>query len=176
MHGPVVIDVNLIDEIVASTVPRGDTAQPPWADDLVRFSHRLMDEVRRSGRRRVDELHFLLAFMRCDEGLPRRVFAELGVRPEQVEALGRTGEGVLAAAGTGAPAAEPTLEQLYSAEEAAEYLGVHVRTVRAWIRSGRLRARRLAGQRALRITATDLQSVLEPVEPPVEPIENDGAP
>jgi excisionase family DNA binding protein len=57
------------------------------------------------------------------------------------------------------------LEKLYSPEEAAEYLNIHVQTVRAWIRSGRLRARRLAGQRALRITASDLQSVLEPVSP-----------
>ena len=49
-------------------------------------------------------------------------------------------------------------------QEAAAYLNVHVQTVRAWIRSGRLRARRLAGQRALRITASDLRSVLEPLE------------
>jgi excisionase family DNA binding protein len=55
------------------------------------------------------------------------------------------------------------MEKLYSPEEAAEYLNIHVQTVRAWIRSGRLRARRLAGQRALRITASDLQSVLEPI-------------
>ncbi|MCK9521100.1 MAG: helix-turn-helix domain-containing protein, partial [Dehalococcoidia bacterium] len=60
------------------------------------------------------------------------------------------------------PAAD---ERLYSPEDAAEYLGVHVQTVRAWIRSGRLRASRLAGQRALRIRASDLQSVLEPVTP-----------
>lgn len=59
---------------------------------------------------------------------------------------------------------EPPLEKLFSPEEAADYLNVHVQTVRAWIRSGRLRARRLAGQRALRITASDLLSLLEPVE------------
>ncbi len=56
-------------------------------------------------------------------------------------------------------------ERLYSPEEAATYLGVHVQTIRAWIRTGRLRASRLAGQRALRIRASDLASVLEPVEP-----------
>jgi excisionase family DNA binding protein len=161
VHGPVVIDVNLIDEIVSSTLPRGATSEPQWSDDLVRFSRRLMDEVRRSGRRRIDELHFLLAFMRSEEGLPARVFGELGVTPEQVEALGGPAAG--AADATSTPPSDPLLERLYSAEEAAEYLGVHVRTVRAWIRSGRLAARRLAGQRALRITASDLQSVLEPV-------------
>jgi len=109
--------------------------------------------MHRSGRRRVDELHFLLAFMRCGEGLPARVFGELGVTPEQVEQFMRN-------------AAQPAVmeERLYSPEEAAEYLGVHVQTIRAWVRSGRLRASRLAGHRALRIKATDLQSVLEPVE------------
>jgi excisionase family DNA binding protein len=86
--------------------------------------------------------------------LPARVFGELGVTPEQVELYARD------------RGAQPVqLEKLYSPEEAAEYLNVHVQTVRGWIKSGRLKARRLAGQRALRITASDLMSVLEPVEP-----------
>jgi excisionase family DNA binding protein len=92
--------------------------------------------------------------MRCDMGLPARVFGELGVTPEQVEQYAKN-----------LAAPSPQLEELYSPEEAAAYLNVHVQTVRAWIRSGRLRARRLAGQRALRITASDLQSVLEPLDP-----------
>ncbi|HXG35894.1 MAG TPA: helix-turn-helix domain-containing protein [Dehalococcoidia bacterium] len=154
--GPVTIDVRLIEDIVEQTIPLGATTNdmPPFADDLVRFSQRLMEEVRRSGRRRIDELHFLLAFMRTPEGLPQRVFGELGVTPEQVEEYLR-----------GGGLAQPTLEKLYTPEEAAQYLNVHVQTVRAWVRSGRLRARRLAGQRALRITASDLQSVLEAVDP-----------
>jgi len=153
-YGPITLDVRLVDEIVHRThehLSGGDA--PIYSDDFVRFSHTLMDEVRRSGHRRIDELHFLLAFMRTREGLPSRVFGELGVAPEQVEHFARSGR----------MAEEP--ERLYSPEEAAEYLGVHVQTVRAWIRSGRLRASRLAGQRALRIAAPDLRSVLEPVEP-----------
>jgi excisionase family DNA binding protein len=111
----------------------------------------LSEEVRRGNVRRIDELHFLLAFMRTKEGLPGRVFGELGVTPEQVEEFARSG-------------GNEGMEKLYSPEEAAAYLNVHVQTVRTWIRSGRLRARRLAGQRALRITASDLQSLLEPIE------------
>ena len=159
--GPVHLDVRLLEDIVERTVPRlpeGSSGDARWdlrpmSDDLVRFSERLMAEVRRSGRRRIDELHYLLAFMRTDEGLPARVFGELGVTPEQVEEYAATGG-----------LQEPPLEKLFSPEEAADYLNVHVQTVRAWIRSGRLRARRLAGQRALRITASDLLSLLEPVE------------
>ena len=152
--GPINIDVRLIEDIVERTTPKGEGTHPPkHSDDFVRFSQRLMEELRRSGRTKLDDLHWLLAFMRCGEGLPHRVFSELGVTPEQVEEYARSG-GM-------SPA---SLEKLYSPEEAAAYLNVHVQTVRAWIRSGRLRARRLAGQRALRITASDLQSVLEPLE------------
>ncbi len=155
--GPVHIDASLIEDIVERTVvrlPQDAPADfiPPMADDYVRFSARLMEEVRRSGRRRIDELHFLLAFMRMNEGLPKRVFGELGVSPDQVEEYARS------------RSMQPKLEKLFSPEEAAAYLNVHVQTVRAWIRSGRLHARRLAGQRALRITASDLQSVLEPLD------------
>jgi excisionase family DNA binding protein len=123
-------------------------------DGFVRFSQMLIAEAQRSGRKRIDELAYLLTFMRWDEGIVGRVFGELGVSAEQVERY---------AAQRGAPTTEP--ERLYSPEEAADYLGVHVQTVRTWIRSGRLRASRLAGQRALRIRASDLTSVLEPVDP-----------
>jgi excisionase family DNA binding protein len=155
--GPINIDVRLIEDIVEATSPRiegpvGDP--PPMSEDMIAFSHRLMEELRRSGRRRLDEMHFLVAFMKTEEGLPGRVFGELGVTLEQVEAYARSQE-----------AGPPQLEKLYSPEAAAEYLNVHVQTVRSWIRSGRLRAHRLAGQRALRIKASELQSVLEPLAP-----------
>jgi excisionase family DNA binding protein len=48
-------------------------------------------------------------------------------------------------------------------EKAAEALGIHVQTMRAYIRSGRLPAFRLAGERAIRILRDDLEKVLEPL-------------
>lgn len=152
--GPLTIDVSLIEDAVERTLPRGPAGNVVLGDDVVRFSRTLAEEARRSGRKRIDELVYLLSFMRWKEGLPARVFGELGVTPEQVEAFARHQK---------VDSTDP--ERLYSPEEAADYLGVHVQTVRAWIRSGRLRASRLAGQRALRIRASDLQSVLEPVDP-----------
>ena len=155
--GPISIDVNVVEEILEHTVvrrPEGAKGPIAVGDDLVRWSEKLMEEVRRSGRKRIDELHYLLTFMRMDEGLPKRVFGELGVSPEQVDEYVRTRGG-----------AQPQgLEKLYSPEEVAEYLNVHVQTVRTWIRSGRLKARRLAGQRALRVAESDIHSVLEPVD------------
>lgn len=50
-------------------------------------------------------------------------------------------------------------------EEAAEALSIHVQTLRAYVRSGKLPALRLAGERAIRIRRQDLETVLEPVIP-----------
>lgn len=154
--GPVTIDVRLVEDVFnGSLQPPSGEETPPATDDYVRFSERLMAEVKRSGRETIDELHYLLAFMRMGEGLPARVFGELGVTPEDVEAY--------AANLSSGQALQPKPpERLYSTEEAAEYYGVHVQTVRAWIRSGRLPASRLAGQKSLRIRESDLAAVLEP--------------
>jgi excisionase family DNA binding protein len=55
-----------------------------------------------------------------------------------------------------------------SPEEAADGLGVHVQTLRAYVRSGKLPALRLAGERAIRIRRADLDKLLEPVLPETE--------
>jgi excisionase family DNA binding protein len=150
--GPITIDVNLIDTMVERTARPGDPRAA--SEDFERFSRILMQEVRRSGRKRIDELHMLLAFMRCGEGLPARVFGELGVTPEEVESYLKR---------TGGAAVEP-IERLMTPEEVAEYLRVHVQTVRAWIRSGMLPARRVAGLRSLRVRFADAAKLLEPLD------------
>jgi excisionase family DNA binding protein len=62
--------------------------------------------------------------------------------------------------------ARPVEREYLSPEEAAGLLGVHVQTIRGYIRSGKLPAARLAGERAIRIRATDLARVLEPLTEP----------
>jgi excisionase family DNA binding protein len=47
-------------------------------------------------------------------------------------------------------------------EEAAELLSIHVQTLRAHVRSGKLPALRLAGERAIRIRWSDLEKIFEP--------------
>jgi excisionase family DNA binding protein len=150
--GPITIDVQHIEDIVERTAVDTEPGQIP--DDYLRFTTVLMAEVRRSGRKRIDELHYLFAFMRCGEGLPARVFGELGVTPEQVEDYLKHG---------GAPFAPEAPERLLSPEQVAEYLQVHVHTVRAWIRAGRLPARRVAGLRALRVRMSDVEALLRPL-------------
>jgi len=58
-------------------------------------------------------------------------------------------------------------KQLYSADEVAERLGLHVRTVRGYLRDGRLRAVRIGKQ--YRITSDDLEAFVgAPVPEPSE--------
>lgn len=58
-------------------------------------------------------------------------------------------------------------KQLYSAEEVAEQLGLHVRTVRGYLRDGRLRAVRIGKQ--YRVTREDLEAFVgAPVVDPPE--------
>jgi excisionase family DNA binding protein len=69
------------------------------------------------------------------------------------------------AAGGAAVATRLTPREYLTPEEAAEALGVHVQTLRAYVRSGKLPALRLAGERAIRIRRGDLEKVFEPVQP-----------
>ncbi len=159
-YGPISIDCRVVEDLLERTYKRVAPGERlgPQDESANRFYRRLAAELARNGRRNVDELHWLLAFMRTDEGLPAKVFGELGVSPEEIEGYAKRDSE------TEQPRPQPG-ERLYTPEEVAEYLGVHVQTVRIWIKSGKLPARRLAGQRALRIRGSDLQAVLDPVNP-----------
>lgn len=161
-YDPISIEVRVVEDQFEREYPRLAPGQSPLdarlTDSYHRFYRALSAEVARSGRRRVDELHWLMAFLRLGEGLPARVFGELGVTADDVERFSRHGPPQERAANR-----DDGLERLYSPEEIAEYLGVHVQTVRAWVRAGRLPARRILGQRALRIRKSDLDAVLLPV-------------
>jgi len=51
-----------------------------------------------------------------------------------------------------------------TAEEAAHLLGIHVQTMRSYIRTARVPAFRMAGERAIRIRRADLDKIMEPLE------------
>jgi excisionase family DNA binding protein len=159
--GPVTIDVRAVETVcsksVSSAPPSVRRRRAAFGPDFVRFTNRLTKEVERSGRR-LDELHYLLTFMRTPEGLPARVFRKLGVSTEEVERFARNPTSV-SHAGTGP-------ERLYTIGNVAAYYGVHAQTVRAWIRAGRLPAVRLAGQKVIRIRERDLEAVLAPFNSP----------
>ena len=70
------------------TFARSIASNPPaaGANDFVRMSELLTREAKRSGRKKVEALDYLFAFMTLGEGLAGRVFGELGITPQQVAA------------------------------------------------------------------------------------------
>jgi len=58
---------------------------------------------------------------------------------------------------------EPPLRRWLSQQEAAEYLGVTDRTVRNYITSGALKARRMRGSRLVRIDRLEIDKALKPI-------------
>jgi excisionase family DNA binding protein len=93
---------------------------------------------------------------------PCRVMAELKFTAVQWRTA--VAQFASASATTSGSAAAAVFDYL-KPEQAADALQVHVQTIRDYIHSGRLRAYRLAGERALRIRRADLESLLEPLIP-----------
>ncbi len=111
--------------------------------------------------------HLLAAFATDDGGLMRDLKERYGITSASWRA------GVAQLRSTAAVSSLPKertgaaglAREYLSPEEAADALGVHVQTVRAYVRSGKLPALRLAGERAIRIRRQDLEIVLEPLVP-----------
>jgi excisionase family DNA binding protein len=124
--------------------------------------------ARADGADRVRVEHLMVAFAPEESGLMgklkrkhsitsatwRAAVAELGSKPS---ASAPTNGAVVAR--------EPGHPDYLTPEQAAETLGIHVQTLRGYVRSGKLPALRLAGERSIRIRRTDLEQVLEPLVP-----------
>lgn len=162
--GPITIDVNVVEDILLRTHPRGDGGpeHPPASPEAIQLGESQWDIAAELGRATIDELVCLLGYMRWGKGLTARVFGELGVTEDDVI---RAASEPTGSRRPESKATSPVAQRLYSTEGAAEYLGVHVQTVRSWIRSGKLPASRLAGQKSIRIRERDLEAVLEPIDP-----------
>jgi excisionase family DNA binding protein len=97
--------------------------------------------------------HLLAAFAGRESGLMGQLSRDYGITSAGWRA---------AVARLTSPAAAPTASADYlSPEDAAEAMGIHVQTLRGYVRSGKLPARRLAGERAIRIRREDLDKLLE---------------
>ena len=117
--------------------------------------------ARADGARAVAPIHLLVAlgdaaiptFARIteryalDSPVWRRLLAE--IQPPQENAIPPS------------EAQQSSFDALLSPDEAAAALGVHIQTLRGYIRSGKLPAFRVAGERALRIRRDDLAGLLE---------------
>lgn len=145
-----------------------------YSEAVVRLLDRAA-QIARADRRPLGLEHVMAAFTNIGGGLMRSLF-------ETYDLTSFKWRAALAAWSMGRNEARPrdvtdtdsssrgTDREYLSPEEAAEWLGVHVQTIRGYIRTGKLPASRLAGERAIRISKENLERLLEPLPPP-EPAE-----
>lgn len=145
--------------------PEGPRPKVSYSDSAVELFDRAAQIARSAGDAGVGVNHLLAAFAAEEGGLVGELKRAHGI----TSASWRAAVAQLGASESDAQHKEHEAngkknERDYlTPEDAAEALGIHVQTMRGYIRSGRLPAFRLAGERAIRILRTDLEKVLEPL-------------
>jgi excisionase family DNA binding protein len=134
--------------------------------------------ARSDGADRVEAVHMLVAFAPDDEGIMGKLKSTYGFNSTEWRAALIDWEPPTrkpSPSGSNRPAPSGLSDAngrshelrdklLLSPDEAAEVLGVHTQTVRGYIRDGKLKAHRVAGERAIRIRREDLLALLEPYD------------
>lgn len=149
--------------------PAKSEAKVAYSQAAVDLFDRAARIAKADGASEIRVYHLMAAFAIETEGLMGDLKRSYGITNASWRAaLARTwpGRAVKTTAGTQEDASESgNLAEYLTPEEAAEALSIHVQTLRAYVRSGKLPALRLAGERAIRIRRTDLETVLEPLVP-----------
>jgi excisionase family DNA binding protein len=141
--------------------PDGPKPKVAYSEGAVQIFDRA-SAIARSAGDLLNVFHLLAAFATEELGLMGELKRAHGIN----SAGWRTAIAQLAVPETNGAKPEPAKKvtrDFLTPEEAAEALGVHVQTMRAYIRSGRLPAFRIAGERAIRIRRVDLEKLLEPL-------------
>jgi len=111
-------------------------------------------------------LHLLVALGIHSPPLMARVLAALGSDSagwrRLLAGIEPPSQSTPASAPSATEALTRTAGELLSPEQAASELGIHIQTLRGYIRRGKLPAFRLAGERAIRIRRDDLIALLAP--------------
>jgi excisionase family DNA binding protein len=148
----------------------GPRPKVTFSKQVVELLDRATQIARSAGDPVAGVTHILAAFANEEGGLMGQLKRSHGIASASWRAavaqlgFGPTGFSQINDTKANQVKAEPNRTREYlTPEEAAEELGVHVQTMRAYIRSGRMPAFRLAGERAIRILRADLGKVLEPV-------------
>ena len=143
-------------------VPERGAAKVSYSDEVVHLLDRAAAIAKADGYKEMGIDHVLVAFGAEDS----KALDEWKQRHGVTSPQWRAAVGVMREE----PAAPADTEKVVSArgylspEEAAGELGIHVQTVRAYVRSGKLPAVRMAGERAIRIRREDLPKLMEPMQ------------
>jgi len=137
-----------------------------YSDQVVEILDRAASLSKLEGAGKIAIEHMLVCFARETGGVMGALRERYGIDSVRWRAaVARWGEAAeMDSAGEMPPPREASPGREYlSPEEAAEFLGVHVQTLRGYIRSGKLPALRVAGERVIRIRRKSLESLLEPL-------------
>jgi excisionase family DNA binding protein len=164
--GPWTFDLEVLGVDWLKTPARtGESAKVAYSDETVVIFDRAAHIARLDGSSDIRIEHLLVAFTNEETGLMgelRRTYsvdnAGWRLAAAALPGMPAATEGRIAA-----PAASSAAREFLTPEEAAEALGIHVQTLRAYVRSGKLPALRVAGERSLRVRRSDLEKVLEPL-------------
>lgn len=160
--GPVTIDLEAFCEDDPVQMDAGGP-KVAYSSDAASLFDRAAEVARRDRAAKIEPIHLLAAFANVKNGLMGQLKDEYGLD-------GTAWRAALARSSAphehrGPDVDRPgAVQELLSPDEAADFLGVHTQTVRGYIRSGKLPAHRLAGERAVRIRRRDLLNLLEPYD------------
>ncbi len=171
--GPLTIDLEELGEPLKDDTSKTNKQKVAYSSDTVAVFERAAHIARKDNSSKVELVHLLVAFAYEDSGLMAQLEEKYGISGMewrsalskwQPVSLEKTEPSSKIGAGS-----KSTMEfkekQFFSPDEAAEFLGIHTQTIRGYIRTGKLPALRLAGERALRIQREDLLALLEPYKP-----------
>lgn len=145
--------------------PEGSRPKVAYSKEAVELFDRAAEIAMSSGDTGVSVSHLLAALATEDGGLMGELKRAHGITSASWRAaVARLGANEANGAKRDTvTSGQKSAREYLTPEEAAETLSIHVQTMRAYIRSGRLPAYRVAGERALRILRADLEKVLEPL-------------
>jgi len=156
-------------EVVRGGAQAGRHSRSRWGPELQPIIQAAAEEAWQLGGRLTRSAHVLLGIAASGQGTLGGLLATRGIsmdilRARAREAIAASPAPAVSDAAPALAAASPTSSrELLTVDQAAEFLGVHHQTLRGYIKSGKLPAYRLAGEKVLRIKRDDLMSLLEPV-------------
>jgi len=175
--GPLTIDLEELGEAPGEALKddpgKTNKQKVAYSSDTVAVFERAAHIARKDNSSKVKLVHLLVAFAYEGSGLMAQLKEKYGIsgmewrsallkwqpvsleKTEPSSKIGAENKSTM----------EFKEKQFFSPDEAAEFLDIHTQTIRGYIRTGKLPALRLAGERALRIQREDLLALLEPYEP-----------
>jgi excisionase family DNA binding protein len=143
-------------------------ARARWGPQLQPIIQAAAEEAWQMGSRLTRSAHVLLGLAASGQSTLPGLLAARGVTLDALRARVRDAVATSPSSPASAPetvrsGAGTSSRELFTVDQAAEFLGVHHQTLRGYIKNGKLPAYRLAGEKVLRIKREDLMALLEPV-------------